>query len=315
MSNDSPIIFGAGLAGLMAARMLADRMPQVYERQASLPNNHAALLRFRDDEVSQVTNIPFLKVKVLKGIHGSEGPISDAVRYSYKVTGGYFNRSITDTTPVDRFVAPDDFISRLAQTADITFGLDFEEWTNNLLANKRPIISTMPVPYMMDLFKWEDKPDFQYGSGWTLTAEICDTVDVNLNITMYFPGDEAFYRASVTGRRIMIEGTYAQEGIDPANLSGTYVLRACEAMGINPKHVHKIKHREAKYQKISDLNDAGKESVKRFIMHLTDKHKIHSLGRFATWRPKLLLDDIPQDVRVIARLFDGKLNYNQRTET
>jgi len=61
-------IYGAGMAGLLAANMLRRFKPEVCEAQPSLPNNHAALLRFRTDACSRATGIPFRKVSVQKAI-------------------------------------------------------------------------------------------------------------------------------------------------------------------------------------------------------------------------------------------------------
>ncbi len=51
---------------------------------------------------------------------------------------------------------------------------------------------------------------------------------------------------------------------------------------------------------------------KRFIMWASDKHQVYSLGRFATWRPGLLLDDVVNDVRVIQRIHKQG-NYEHRS--
>ena len=44
------------------------------------------------------------------------------------------------------------------------------------------------------------------------------------------------------------------------------------------------------------------ETRKRFILWATERHNIYSLGRFATWRPGLLMDDLVNDIRVIQRV-------------
>ena len=57
------IIAGAGLAGLIAGNIFRNYSPRIIERQESLPNNHKAILRFRDHSVSEATGIEFKKVK------------------------------------------------------------------------------------------------------------------------------------------------------------------------------------------------------------------------------------------------------------
>ncbi len=47
------------------------------------------------------------------------------------------------------------------------------------------------------------------------------------------------------------------------------------------------------------------------MMWATDNFNIYSLGRFATWRPGLLLDDLVNDIRVIQKIADHG-NYDHR---
>lgn len=303
-------IFGAGLSGLIAARMLADRKPIVREKQSSLPNNHHALLRFRSPVVGEVTNCPFKKVRVSKIVLAEQGsnPIKDASIYSLKVTGKLHSRSILDLSPAERYIAPQDFISRLASTCTIEYNSDFQDWCHNLVRPHGPIISTLPVGLAMGLFRWKDVPDFHSKPGWTVKAEILPELESQLNATIYSAlRNNIWYRASVTDSSVMVEGA----GDPPTKRYAEIALgQALDQFGIALEQVGKVSVHCSKYQKIADLDTAGRESVKRFVMWLSDEHQIYSLGRFATWRPKLLLDDIVNDVRVIARLIDGESLYN-----
>jgi len=304
-------VFGAGLAGLIAARMLSERNPVIMEAQSSLPNNHHAVLRFKSGVVGDVTNIPFKKVQVSKWVLRDAGsnPIRDAAVYSRKVTGKLHARSIQDTRPVERYIAPSDLVRRLAHTARIAYDVTFESWSHNLARAHGPVISTVPIPIMMDLFKWDDKPGFNSMPGWTLKAIIKPELDCQLYGTVYSAVErDLWYRASMTGNELMIEGAgipLSPERYDEVLSAGLKVFGLCRD-DLSESHQH-----VSKYQKIADLNGPERESVKRFMMWLSDEHQIYSLGRFATWRPKLLLDDLVNDVRVIARLMDGESHYNQ----
>lgn len=304
-----PIIFGAGLAGLIAARMLADRHPVVMERQASLPNNHHAVLRFRDSVVGDVTNIAFKKVSVHKYVlrDQSGNPLKDMATYALKATDRLHARSISDTRPVERYIAPQDLIQRLASTATIQYNQDFSEWSHNLVREHGPVISTLPAPYMMDLFGWKDKPDFNYKSGWTIKAKLDPYLECSLYGTIYSARErDEWYRASITGNELMIEGAGELQDEGEAAVIFSSVI---PHFGLRLEQFIDVTSHPAKYQKISDLDTAGRESMKRFMMWLSEKHQIFSLGRFATWRPKLLLDDLVNDVRVIGRLIDGQSHY------
>lgn len=308
-------IFGSGLSGLISARMLADRKPVIYEKQDSLPNNHKAILRFRSTVVGDATNIPFREVKVIKAVHGGINSVSDSVRYSKKVTGKLQVRSILDLQPVTRYIAPSNMVSRLASTATIEFGRDFEKWTSELVRpNRPPAISTLPMPYMMDLFNWWDKPDFNYVNGWNLRVKLKPILQARINCTVYFPGDEPWYRASVTDDELIIEGVDVPKFKELGEISvQSLTIRLMDPLGLSLADLLDWKTapvHQSRYQKIGDLSAEESESAKNFIMFLSKKHNIYSLGRFATWRPKLLLDDIVNDVRVIARLIDGASNYH-----
>jgi hypothetical protein len=303
---ENATIFGAGLAGLIAARMLAQFNPVVMEKQASLPNNHEALLRFRSDAVSEATNIPFRKVNVVKWVKGSGNPIADMANYSRKVSGFLHPRSVIDTAPAERWIAPPDLVSQLARGVNVEYGVDFAQWSHELVRPHGPIISTLPVPLMMDLFKWPDKPDFQYSPGWTAKAQIHPELRSRLNATIYYPDPEVpFYRASVTDHSFIIEGA-GEKNLDVSSGS----LKPWRDFGLTMDDMGPILvSKRSPYQKIVDLSTHERESVKRFVMWLSREHSIYSLGRFATWRPKLLLDDIVNDVRVIQRLVSGESNY------
>lgn len=308
-------IFGAGLAGLIAARMLADRHPKVYERQEGLPNNHHALLRFRSSIVGDVTNVPFKKVKVRKAVVSDPcgNAIKDSAIYSLKVTGKLHERSIGDLSDAERYIAPNDLVQRLASTADIEYGVDFKQWfeanDDGDFGLPMPLISTLPVPAMMEIFEWDRRAQFTSIQGWTLKSKIKSELECSINGTIYSARKkDDWYRVSLTGDSLMIEGA----GEVPDAQSLDLVLRqGLFHLGLSRDHLEWITIIPAKYQKIAELDSEGREDVKRFIMWLSEEHGIYSLGRFATWRPKLLLDDLVKDVRVISGLIAGESRYNE----
>jgi hypothetical protein len=59
-----------------------------------------------------------------------------------------------------------------------------------------------------------------------------------------------------------------------------------------------------KQQQFAKINEVPKDVRQKFILWASERG-VYSLGRFATWRPGLLLDDIVNDVRVIRRLIKG----------
>ena len=298
-------IVGAGLSGLIAASMLRDNIDRIWEAQKELPNNHSALLRFRSSVVGDATGIPFKKVQVMKAVVSTGNPVKDAISYSLKCTGKAELRSITSATGAieERYVAPDDFIQRLANqvTDKISLNCGLDKGTR---ATENQIISTIPMPALMDHLGWKDKPDFSYIGGTVVTCDLPSEIDIYA--TIYYP-DPTFapYRASITGRRLMIEiSDVSQKSYEGPQFSFS-IMDAVDSFGLCD-YIDYVKDnstvKRMQYAKISPIDEGIR---KRFILWASEKHNFYSLGRFATWRPGLLLDDIVNDVRVIQRLING----------
>lgn len=295
------IIYGSGMAGLLAANMLRRYSPDIREKQKSLPNNHDALLRFRNNSVGVSTNIPFKKVKVRKAIKydkvlHTEPTLYLSNLYSQKVTGSYFDRSINNLEPVERYIAPPNLISLMAEGVNIEYDKTLEEVKEN---SGEPIISTIPMPILMKLTGWDNVPEFKFKTIWSQRTEITDP-DINVNQTIYYPDPLTdYYRISVTGKVVIAEF------IRPPINSGPDIMGALrEDFGIQPKRLSPIKQSEMQYGKLLPID----EYVRREFIHwTTQKYGIYSLGRFATWR-QLLLDDVVKDINVI----DGFLNNSYK---
>jgi hypothetical protein len=301
------IVAGAGLAGLIAASMLRDEVEVVYELQSSLPNNHSALLRFRSSVVGDAVGIPFRKVKVMKAIDPWRNPVADALSYSMKCTGKAQLRSIVSAAGEieERFIAPDDFIQRLAK--QIEPKIVFDAGVSNVLG-RHPVISTIPMPAMMDLLGWEDKPAFDFTNGWTITCDLPKSIDVCATVYCPHPAVEP-YRVSVTDHRLIIEISDWVLGEQQEEPSKELAIGAA-VMALGIEHLidyvqihHEMKR--MKYAKIVPIDDGVR---KRFIVWASEKHNVYSLGRFATWRPGLLLDDVVNDVRQIQKMAAGEMH-------
>lgn len=301
-------IIGAGMAGLLAARMLKNRghNPVVIEAQPSLPNNHHALLRFRSNVVSEVTGIPFTKVNMIKCTVPYRNPVAEALAYSYKATGTYStDRSITTGhTAAERWIAPPDFINQLAEGLDIEFTA-YQEQAFDMQRNKpAPIISTMPMPKLVSLLNYPylGGNDFKYRKGMVVKAKL---LNCNAYTSIYVP-DPAFNfsRASITGDELTVEinehGQYLKESI---------TLEAMHLLGVHLTKATDVQIYEQQYSKIEPIDD---DKRKRFMAWATDQHNIYSLGRFATWRPGLLLDDLVNDVKRIEQWIVKSNNYDVR---
>ncbi len=300
------IIYGAGMAGLLAANILRRFNPVVKEAQPSLPNNHAALLRFRSPSVGDSCGVPFSKVSVKKAIcyEGkmfNEPNIFFSNKYSLKVTGAITDRSINNLENAERYIAPLNLISLMAANCNI----EYKEVLSSISMScerKIPLISTIPMPTMMEIVGWRKRPDFRSKPIWSQTGLIAEP-DVNVCQTIYYPDPmKTYYRVSVIGNIIIAEHSSPPEQNPGPTLMG--LLR--DDFGIDARKIDNIKQQEQKYGKILPIEERLR---KEFIFYLTEEYGIFSLGRFATWR-QLILDDIVKDVAVVERLIDSDSIYD-----
>lgn len=302
-------IYGAGMAGLLAAGMLRRHSPVIYEAKPSLPNNHAALLRFRSDIVSQVTGIPFKQVEVQKGIilddkFHTKSTIPMNNEYSKKVSGRYQPRSSVNLNVAKRYIAPEDFISQISRGCTIKYDsfLTMEKIEEN--DRKEPIISTIPMPTLMNIVGWpiEAYPEFEFFSIWSLSVEIEDRID--LYQTIYYPENYLpHYRASITGNKLIIEfirKVGEQEALGIAK-------KVARHFGIFTGTFGKHELKGQTYGKISPTNESRR---REFMLAMTDQYNIYSVGRFATWR-QLLLDDVVNDINKVAHWVDERDSYQR----
>lgn len=281
------IVLGAGLSGLLAGAL--DRRAQLIEAQPNLPHNHHAVLRFRDDKISRALNIPFRRVRVLKGVATAGGvrtevTPADANRYARKVTGSVTARSILDLRPVDRYIAPPDLIPQLAELCAGRITLKSPVDAESLRKMDRPLISTIPLPAMLKLLGVEDL-DLKFDRApirvMKLTVRGADVFQ-----TIYFPGEDTpVYRATITGSDMAVEMT--EDGA-----LTQYALEAVlAAFGLELHHAEVTKTHRQNFGKILPLPDNERKAL---LLRLSVDHGVYSLGRFACWR-NILLDDVYED--------------------
>ena len=308
-----PIIYGAGLAGLVCAHVMRANNPIINEAQKTLPNNHAALLRFRTEDASVATGIPFKRVSVQKSVIGQSGhhealTMRHQNMYADKVSGRVSGRSIADLDTCTRFIAPPDFIPRMAEGLSINLNaqLVMGQIRDNQ-ADGVPMVSTIPMPMLMDIVEWKDKPEFSYKSVWTATYLIDDTLmDVDAYQTIYYPGFSlGYYRASLTGNKLIVEFS-----VQPDRERIDSILKHILWQGFGIDHDVWDNDIKVSHQKFGKLNPTDEKLRKQFILAMSDMYGIYSVGRFATWR-QLLIDDIVKDAGIVRRFIDERSGYNR----
>ena len=270
------------MAGLLAGNMLRRHDVKILERKPGLPDNHSALLRFRSTVVSAATGIPFERVRVRKGFWDGESlvnkpTLAHANLYSLAVTGEVHTRSITNMEPSDRYVAPADFIQQMAKHLDIAYGQVVDRPRLD-----HPVISTMPMPLMMDAIGWEDRPKFNFQPIWTITCQV-DSPRIFVHQTLYSVEPGSWYRATLHGSRLTLEFAEEPHRSVP-NRDWCSIAVACFFGHNFPDHKIKIEvsNSETAKQPFGKITPIPEDIRKKFILHLTDKWNIYSLGRFAT---------------------------------
>lgn len=292
-------IIGAGMAGLLAANMLRHHRPVVLEAQASLPNNHSAVLRFRSQAVGDVLGIEFRKVKMIKSWLPWRNPVADGLAYASKNGGVYrSDRSIvTSSMEVqDRFIAPANLIERMADGVQIDFSYPFA-----FDPRHAKVISTIPMPTLMRALKYPGAAEVSFSSVTGLNVRaLVEGCDAHVSLMVPDP-DIAFSRVSITGDEMIVEiprfnsEHHAKVFLDA--IAQENAAQAAYVLGIEPDRVHSVSARVQTYAKINPID----ESQRRDFIYWasTIQGRAFSLGRFATWRPGLLLDDLIHDVRLI----------------
>lgn len=304
-------IIGAGMAGLLAGAMFRGEA-QIYEAAPSLPNNHHALLRFRSNEISHYLNIPFQEVDVLKVVREYVNPVAQAIAYSRKATGtASLRSSVTAEGKIERrYIAPDDFIHQMAahQHNPIVYDSPVmdKSWFEEPAAKGTPVISTMPMPRLMDVLGYPHRSSFGYRHGWVINASL--NIESRACATIYYP-DPAMpiIRATLTNALLQIELIEDYERNDTMWPIEQVMSLVMADFGLDSIS-YEMKLEAQKYAKISPIPERER---RRFIMWATDHFGIYSVGRFAIWKPGLLLDDVFKDIMKIQRMIKST-NYSDR---
>lgn len=297
-------IVGAGLAGLIAANVFPQA--RIIEAQGREKLPHNALLRFRSTAVADVTRIEFRKVQVNKGIwhlgRNEQPSIRLANLYSQKVIGKLADRSIWNLAPSERYIAPEDFISKLINNAEhrIEWNTPFR-WQDHHESDFQPVISTMPMSVLASIdqtFKGE-VPKFEFKSIFVSRFRVHNA---DVFQTIYFTDpDIGVYRASISGDLMIVESV--------SELLSSELGCVMEAFGIY--QIDPIESCKQRFGKIAPIDDVWRRN---FILRASTNHNIYSVGRFATWR-NILLDDVVHDLSVVKRLIKLGGGYHNRIKS
>lgn len=297
------IIVGAGIAGLMAANIF--QRAHVFESGNAAQSNHKAVLRFRSSAVGDAVGIDFRKVIVHKGLWHEGKFVSPNIQlanlYSKKVIGRLADRSVWNLDPVERFIAPEDFIHQLADRCRDR--IDWEHPVNNF-ERKDAIITTIPMNISMKMLPDavpQDlvSPEFNYAP---IAVRRWHVPKADVFQTIYFSEPAtSLYRASITGDLLIAEYIGDSKSKQGAADDATDDYDFFPAFGLNKADCRAHDTTKQRYGKISPIDERWRRA---FILNASLKHKVFSLGRFAVWK-NILADHVLHDIYVVKRLMQG----------
>lgn len=296
---------------------------------------HRAVLRFKTNLVSELTGIPMEQITIQKGIVNLTGynipsSIEAMNAYSFKVTGALTRRSIMNTeqnarssciNDSIRYLPPKDFIRRLLSNVkhfkflDAAIGQTYSSYIEEHIhsTEKQPIISTIPLTMWYNIDNGEkDENTLQGAKSILVTTAKLNGVISNLHQTIYYPfgliGMPSLYRATMEGDTIIAEFMLGKQTnfLSSDKSINSALVRILETFGI---YLNGDGYKLTLTNLTRDAYPRGKlnplkmddKQRKALIYNLTNKHRVYSLGRWATYR-SIGMDAIANDLLKIERL-------------
>jgi hypothetical protein len=195
--------------------------------------------------------------------------------------------------------APPDLIEQMASRVEVSLGC---RWSFPLGGPK--VISTIPMPALMEAldYPWRSRVKFRYSFGTNVRAMVLKS---DAYVSLLVPDPElAFSRVSLTGEDLVVEFPSSGPNDRPLDEWAKLVAQAAALIGVRSSDIGDgIEIARQAYHKIAPIDDVDRVTFIHWAS--TMEGRAWQLGRFATWRPGLLLDDLVNDVRLI----DGWMNY------
>jgi len=212
--------------------------------------------------------------------------------YSYKVTGNILDRSIRNLESEVRYIAPDNLFDLLKIGLNIRTGCDqlSELFDGNY---DEPKLSYVKMPQVMDHLNVE-KPIFSFNPVYTVNAKILEP-KVDIYQTIYYPGDEDYYRASITKDNLIIE-FIREPKLDELEDIVSHILS--DDFGITVAQCKNPTFNSLPVGKMNPINDNVR---KNFIFQLTNQYNIYSFGRNGIWK-SIRLDQLFEDLHRIDKM-------------
>lgn len=314
------VIIGAGLAGAIAYSALRHYKPLVLEAgpERDQMNVHPAVMRLRDPSVAQFIGARFEEITVQKAIFFNgrtynEPNIFFNNLYSMKLYRELGRRSLKDLGDNKRFILPEGYpvpdniqwnthVKEIS-AGEILWNEDGSEYDYRSIPYDY-CISTLPMTKMVDEICVPDCAIFlgdQFRSLPVHVMHLSLPFPSTVHQTVYFPSPGTqIYRITVSGRSVIVEA------MDTFNVDEAENL-IMDAFGIGDVDNEGRKTFTMPIGKMMAINE---DQRRRYIIWLTEQHKVFSFGRFSVWKP-LRTDQLLGDIEKIKRWISATDVENQ----
>jgi len=308
------VVLGAGLAGSVAYGALRSYSPSLYdakERRTSPLSDHHAVMRVKDPTIAQYLGCRAEKIMVTKEVYNARTKMatpscSNRLNnvYSWKLYGNIADRSIRNLGKAERYILRD----YLSFPKEVCWGHKLVSVTNH--PGKRALtlkhsqtkvklkydicISTIPLPYLLQALE-ESLPGYEEGMfRWEPIHVLqCDlALPVYSYQTVYLP-DFDFLSYCLHDD---FSNRSKEEILSVMRRELDKILKSC--FGLLEDYITNISVYKQNIGKILPIDDSVR---KYFILTLTERYNIYSLGRHAVWKP-LRIDDLLKDIEQIKKL-------------
>lgn len=323
-------ILGAGWAGMIAAEFWPTA--QIYERDpqaATLTGTTGAFIRCRNPNAAMILQAPCRNVAVHRAVanatwdtHTNVQPL-DAALYARKTApcGVLSARSIHSCTSraamgngAERYLLlPDDLVAaRQRANTRVRYGATSGDVSEVLCGATPavPVVSTLPLDltlrHLGTNFRAPLRPERTTARGGFVLETELRACGVDFCWTVYVPSSNTeISRITITGGRAIVEvmppegGT--EYGTDSIEAFAAHAL--FQLFNVMPEDIVQWNwHRVHKIAATPEYVAWAHEVVYR----LSVERGIYSLGRAATGRRGVTVDDLPQDCRVINKLLRAR---------
>lgn len=288
-------IIGAGLTGLVAAKILEDRQPLIIERNAAIydPNRR---MRFRTPVLAQFARQPLESVLIEKGYEKWLNPVADGMSYSRKCYGISINTAdlLVSTGMHQRYVSAPDLVTALATSAKIEFNTEYDFKSKQ---KEELVISTLPMPVLMEKLDYESSLDFRTYRTVRVRAKV-KNFDAYLSLLLPSPRTIAS-RVILMGNELEIE--IPRPELDEAGVNAWFASwgdadwmncarRAMESIGDNQPEF--IEPPVAEIDSHPKFLAVSHDERMKFMTWARNEHNIASVGKFAQWWPAVTMEDV-----------------------